>query len=468
MSLGLVLAAVVGSQSPASPSPSPEPSPAIGARATPQPGVARPGVPPSDPTLEDLYRSILPSPVDADAQMAPDAAGGQGVGAASDARDDGARDGLHLGRIQLTPAFDALYVRAEGALLDTAEPVEDRYFELRPHVGAEVPVSTGYARGSYEARIRRGSSFDIVESTTTHIGDLSLQLPLGGVAEMQASEHFARGVLETAEVDPGREYFFRLGRFTRHRHGLSLRLLPGGRADATVGGSLDVVRVDDQAAFFDHEQQAVSAQLGYEVRPALRAALGYAYTRIPFTVERPQAESHMHSTFGELRGEILPLTNGDVSVGYSSQTSPNAGPGGTRFTGLTAAGRLEKSFTPSSSVTLAGTRATRVSNFEQNAFYVTSAVEVILRAGLPWSLALEAGTGYHRNGYRTIAPSIDVPRRDDIRGWTLGLGRPLTRHAFVRADYRRERRDSNIDAFDTHSNVLTAQLGVGLFAAPLR
>ena len=418
--------------------------------------------------MEDLYLSILPPPIGDPEAVASEDPGGQTQGTASGVRDDGARDGLHLGRVQLNPALHALYVRAEGALLDTAEPVEDRYFELRPKVGAEVPISTGYARGSYEVRIRRGSSFDIVESTTTHIGDLSLQLPLGGVAEMLAAEHFARGILETAEVDPGREYFFRLGRFTRHRHSLGLHLLPGGRADAIVGGSLDVVELDDQSAFFDHEQQAVSVQLGYEVRPALRAALGYGYTRIPFTVERPQVESHLHSAFGELRGEILPLTNGALSIGYSSQTSPNAGPGGTRFTGLTAAGRLEKSFTPSSSLTLAGTRATRVSGFEQNAFYVTSAVEVILRAALPWSLALEAGAGYHRNGYRTLASSIGAPRRDEIRGWMLGLGRPLTRHAFMRADYRRERRDSNIDAFDSRSNVLTAQLGVGLFAAQPR
>jgi putative beta-barrel porin BBP2 len=462
ISLGLVLAAVVGSQAP--PSPSPEPSPPISARATPQPGVPSPVVPPSDPTLEDLYRSILPPPIGDPEPLAAEDPGGQAPGAAGVTRDDGARDGLYLGRVQLTPAFHALYVRAEGALLETAEPVEDRYYEMRPQIRAEMPVSTGFLRGGYQAGIRRGSSFDVVESTITHLADLSLDLPLGGIGEITGAEHFARGVLETAEVDPGREYFFRLGRFTRHRHSLGLRLLPGGRADVTAGGSLDVVRVDDQAAFFDHEQQAVSAQLGYEVTPALRAALGYGYTRIPFTVERPQAESHMHAAFGELRGEILPLTTGNVSVGYSSQTSPNAGPGGTRFTGLTASGSLEKSFTPSSSLTLAGTRATHASSFEQNAFYVTSAVAVLLRGGLPWSLALEAGAGYHRNSYRTVASSIGAQRRDEIRGWTLGLGRPVTRYALVRADYRRERRDSNIDAFDSRSNALTVQLGVGVFA----
>jgi putative beta-barrel porin BBP2 len=423
--------------------------------------------------VEDLYLSILPPAIGDPEAVVTEDRGGQAPGTAGDARDDGVRgggvlEGLYLGRVRLTPAFHLLYVRGEAALLDTAEPVEDRYFELRPKLGVEVPVSSGYANASYEARIRRGSSFDVVDSTTTHLGDLALLLPLGGVTELMAAEHFARGVLETSEVDPGREYFFRLGRFTRHRHSLGLRLLPGGRAEATVAGSLEVIGVEDQAAFFDYEKQTLSAQLGYELRPALRAALGYGYTRIPFTVERPEVESHWHSVYGELRGEILPLTNGDLSIGYSRQTSPNAGPGGTAYRGLIAAGRLEKSFTPSSSLTLTGTRATRVSGFEENAFYVTSAVEVILRAGLPWSLALEAGTGYHRNDYRTVASSIDVPRRDAIRGWTLGLGRPLTRYAFVRADYRRDRRDSNIDAFDSHSNVLTAQLGVGLFAAPLR
>ncbi len=172
--------------------------------------------------------------------------------------------------------------------------------------------------------------------------------------------------------------------------------------------------------------------------------------------------------FGELRGEVLPLTTGSVSVGYSTQTSPNAGPGGTRFTGLIASGRLEKSFTPSSSLALAVTRATNVSGFEENAFYVTNAVEVVLRAGLPWSLALQAGAGYHRNDYRTVASAIGAPRRDMIRGWTLGLGRPVTRYAFVRADYRRERRDSNIDSFDSPSNALTVQVGLGLFAAQPR
>jgi hypothetical protein len=443
LALAYLALAAAGVQSPASPSPSPEPSP--------------------ESTVEALYRSILPLGAgEADTQATSAAPADQEM-ATSAARDDGTGNGVRLGRVRLTPAFDALYVRAEGAFLSTAQPVEDRYYEMRPQLGAEMPVSTGFLRGSYQARIRRGSSFDFVESTITHVADVSLNVPLA-IGEITAAEHFAQGLLEITEVDPGREYFFRLGRFTRHRHSLGLRLVPGGRADIALGGSLDTVRVDDQAAFFDHQAQEVLAQIGYEATPALRASLGYA--RIPFTIERPQAESHGHSVSGELRGEILPLTTGHVSVGYTDETYPHAGPGGTRYTGLIAAGSLQKSFTPSSSLTLAGSRATNASNFEENGFYVANSVELRLGAGLPYSLAMQAGAGYHRNDYRMVASSIGAPRRDTIRGWSLGVGRQLTRHVFVRGDYRRERRDSNIDGFDSRFNALTLQLGLGLFAAP--
>lgn len=464
--LGLALAAAVSPAPKPAPSPSPTPSapPAVVAQSAPAPPPSQVQPPPAA-SVEDLYRSILPAPI-GDPALAPEA-GGQAPGAATAPGDDTARDGLYLGNVRIAPSVHLVYVDAEGAL-ETAAPVEDQYYELRPQLAADMPVSTGYVRGSYQASIRGGSSYDIVDSTTTHLADLSLELPLGSATEIVASEHYATGVLETAEVDPGREYFFRLGRYTRHRHSLGVRILPGGRADVTVGGSLDSVRVDDQAAFFDHEQQSLSAQLGYDVTPALRAALGYGYTHIPFTAERPEVESDLHSVFGTLRGEILPLTTGSLSVGYTTHTSPNAGPGGNRFTGVTASGQLEKSFTPSTSLTLTGTRATRVSAFEQNAFFVTSSVDLLLRAGLPWSLALQSGVGYHRNDYRTVASAIGVPRRDEIRGWTVGLGRPVTRHAFLRADYRRERRDSNIDGFDSRSNALTVQLGVGLFAARAR
>ena len=373
--------------------------------------------------------------------------------------------GLAIGRLVLTPRIDARLVRAEGAF-ETARPVEDRYFEIRPQVGAEAPVGPGFFRGSYRATVRRGSSFEIVESTTTHEGDLELEGGGGG---------HRRGERQRAlRARPPRDVGGRSGpRVLLPARPLSAggvsartaRLLPGGRADLTLAGSHDVIEVDEPAAFFDYERDVLGADVGYELAATLRATAGYSYTRIPFTAERPEAESSIHSAVVGLHGEILPLTTGDVNVGYTRHESPNAAPAGRLFTDWTASGRLEKSFTPSTTLTVAGSRSTQVSAFENNGFYVSNAFEILLRAGLPAELALRAGAGWHRNTYQTISALIGAPRRDGIRGWTVGLARPVTRRAFVRADYRRENRDSNIDPFDSYANSLTVEVGVGLFGA---
>ena len=66
---------------------------------------------------------------------------------------------------------------------------------------------------------------------------------------------------------------------------------------------------------------------------------------------------------------------------------------------------------------------------------------------LPLFLAARAAAGYQWNRYRTVAVGIDEPRRDEIFGWSVGLGRAFTRCAYLRSDYRWERRSSNLAAF---------------------
>ena len=54
-------------------------------------------------------------------------------------------------------------------------------------------------------------------------------------------------------------------------------------------------------------------------------------------------------------------------------------------------------------------------------------------------------------------------RRDDILGWSVGVERNLGWRGFVRADYRRDRRDSNLPGYDITTSGFMIQLGLGLF-----
>jgi hypothetical protein len=313
----------------------------------------------------------------------------------------------------------------------------------------------------YEARLRRGSTFDLVGSTT-HLANVSLFVPISRL-QTRATAHFARGVLETTEVDPGREYFFKLGHFTHKSLDLSLRTTTGSRFNLQGGLGLDVADLAADAGFLSHETWRASAGLRYELTPNAHASLVYAYGRVPQPPDRPEVASRSHGGVLTLAGELAPLLDVAVSLGYQQRETPQAGPGGRSYRGITVDGRIRKAFSRASSITLAMNRDTQVSAFETNAFYVSTAVRAELGLPLPFAVAFRGGAEYRWNDYKTVASEIGEPRADRVFGWTLGVGRPLTRWSYVRADYRHDRRRSNLTRLSTDLHGFTIQIGFGVF-----
>jgi hypothetical protein len=411
--------------------------------------------------IAQLYQKILPVP--------EQEAGGQVAGFGELATPKPAEEipeGWGLGNLRIRPSFAATYVDAETALL-TPQPVRDHYYQLQPSVGADLPFSTGRITASYEARIRKASAFEQLRETS-HLLDVGAEVPLGPSLMFLASEHHSRGLLETNEVDPGGEYFFRLGRFRRNLVAASLRLESGGRIDVETSGSINSVNVAEGAGFFDYQVRSVGGSMGYHVGANLRAVLGYSYEQVPAPDDRPLAVSTAHTIGATLTGEVLPLIEGDLRLSYREQKSPRAAPGGTRFRGLAGAMRLRKDFTRAARVAVAAGRSTPLSNFENNAFYVASSTDIEVTLPLPLELSAHGGAGYHWNDYRTVAAALGAPRKDRIFGWSAGLGRPVTRWGYLRADYRSDRRDSNLDAFDIRTKTITVQFGVGFFGSSER
>jgi hypothetical protein len=411
--------------------------------------------------VQDLYRGLLPA-----GATDPAAAPGLDASANDPGRTGVEAEGLQLGPFTLRPQVAAAYVDSETALLQTAEPVPDQYFELRPRLEAEVPIGTGRLQADYEARLRRDSSFAAVDETTTHVANAALEVPTGPSLVWRAGGHFASGLLETTEVDPGREYFFQLAPYERYDLSAGLRIETGSRLDLDFTGSGYRVDVDESSGFFDHRGWLGSAGIGVELGPRVRSVFSYTYEEIPVAhTDRPEARMEAHSVLVNAQGEILPLVTGFVSVGYRDQRNPSAGEGGERYQGLSANVRLQKEFSRSTTLQLAAGRSTPPSAFESNGFYVATYGLAELNLALPASVVALVGGGYHRNDYRVVSPEIGRPREDRITSWLAGLGRPITDWAFVRVDYRFERRDSNIDTFDTDAHNFTAQLGLRLYRA---
>jgi hypothetical protein len=422
--------------------------------------------PPPPPSSADLYRGLFP-PSASGTETGEDRRVGLTSGRPdaelpSERPPEERPEGLHVGGMTFKPSAALRYVDADVSLLDTPQTVRDRYAEARPALGFELPLRDGQLRLDYEARIRRYSSFEEVNHVS-HQANGHFELPVGTALTLRGSGHFARGLLESAEVDPGGEYFFHLGRFTRRQFGGGVRFRTGGRFDMDVAGGVDKVTVDEEAGFFDYERRSLSAAVGIEIGPQRRASVVYSFEQVPASPERPEAESRLHSISGAVEGEIMPLLNGRVSAGYARRESPRAPEGGQRFNGLTFGAQLTRDFGRSAHLFVSANRSTELSAFERNSFYIATSVRGIFTAPLPLSFALTAGGGYHVNVYSTAASAIGAPRRDVIVDWLAGVSRSLSRWAFVRADYRHDRRDSNLDFFDQRTHAFYAEVGFGFF-----
>jgi hypothetical protein len=331
----------------------------------------------------------------------------------------------------------------------------------------ELPLRDGRLRLDYEARLRRYSAFEQLNGVS-HQANAHVDYPIGPSLTVRGLGHFARGVLETAEVDPGGEYFFSLGHFTRRQFGGGARVHTGGPFDVDVAGMVDKVTVDEAAGFFGYERRTFTGGLGIAIGPERRSSLNYGFEQVPFLPERPEAESRVHTITGAVEGEIMPLLSGRAAAGYAWRESPQAAPGGQRFRGLTFGAQLTRDFGRSAHLVLSANRSTELSAFEHNAFYVVTSVLAVFTAPLPLSLSFSAGGGYHVNRYPTVATALGAPRRDEIVHWMAGIGRSISRWAFVRADYRHDRRDSNLDFYDQRTHAFYVELGLGFFGQASR
>jgi Putative beta-barrel porin 2 len=409
-------------------------------------------------SARELYGQLFPVPLEGSAAPPP---------TTEDFTGEGSPDGWRVGRLSVKPGLTASYVDADTLTGDAPEPVRDRYLQIGPSVELATPVGDGTVRASYEPRFRLFSSIPEV-GTTTHVVNSGLDLPLGTRVALQGNYHFSHGVLETREVDPGQEYFFDLGRFTRNDVWGTLAIDLGPRMIATVGAGWNDVDFSGSDQFFPYQETTVQAGFSYELGTDMKGTFEYVHHRVPPPDERPLVESTGDDLLVGVDGQIAPLLRGRIEVGYRHWSSPEAAAPGRSYSGLLAAVALQRQFAENSFLDLRAGRTTNLSAYLDNAFYVSTAVDGAVSTPIPLGLTARGALGYQWNTYEVQDASIGEPREDTIFGWAIGLGRILGPRTYVRADYRRDRRRSNITGYDVTTDGFIVQLGIGFAPSGVR
>jgi len=370
-------------------------------------------------------------------------------------------DGISVGRLVLRPYATVGYVDADILAFDTTEPTRARYLQVAPGVTATMPLMTGRFAAEYEPRMRFFSNIEEL-GTTSHFAGARYDFPLGSRTLVRVGHRYTRAVLETTIVDPGREYFYNLAPYHFNDTSLAARVEVGPSLNVDLDADFRWTRFDrENAGFFDYDAHTFGAGLGYDLRSDLRATVSYAYDAIPAPPQRPLAESRGHSVLATLAGQIGPLTSGTLTGGLRHQTNPLAVAGGESFTGFVLGGGLRRQMGYRSTLGLDLRRSADPSGFEDNPYYVNNQATLSLDVPIPFEMWLRGSLGYLRNSYPTVSATAGVKRRDEMWMWTVGVGRQLGTRTWIRADYRRESRTSNIPGLDITIDGFLIQLGIG-------
>jgi hypothetical protein len=408
------------------------------------------------PMTPDLYARLFPTGSTA-ARDAPEQT-------ATGSADRG--EGWALGRFLLRPYLNVSWVDADILAFDEPKPVRTHYLQVGPGVTASTPISSGTLAAEYEPRFRFFSNVPQA-SDTTHLAGVRLELPLGSRGLLRLGDRLTRATLETTVVDPGREYFYDLSRYTFNAATIAARIDLGPRLSAEGEGGwtyarYDHPRQDATGGLFGYDSRAVRAGIGYDLGGDARLVVSYTFEDVPPSADRAIVETTAHSVGATVNGDLGPLMTGTLNAGYRTQTSPAATGESRHYRGLVLSGALRRQLGRSTVIDLQLGRSTQLSAYEENAYYVDNNVALGLNFPLPFEVTGRGAVSLFRNDYPNDASKIDAPRRDQSFGWTLGLGRRIGQRAFLRADYRRDRRTSNVPGLDVTTYGFILQLGVGL------
>lgn len=484
-SLRLVLRKRAESKAPpplATPTPEAEATPSPSASPTPSP------VDPRDLDTADLYRRLFPSTGDA-ASVGP-----LGESTEMGSPQNWYSDFALLG-IQARPWVSVSYVDGKTTEVQTNTVTADSYWVIQPNLGLGFSPPFGAAHGSqwrvnYTPRFRRMLNLNLPR-LASHFFDAGIDQPVGSAGTIYGTYHFAKGVLETDEIDPGREYGIgrnrvidtSLERFRRNTLAVGVKF--DFVADTQVDVNVSRTKVEygndpgeerfvfGERAFFDYDSRTLNASLRRELGASRFVGLLFGVHDTPARNERKQVEGRGYSYGATLEGEIAALTTGRIQLGYRTQKNPNAGVGGRDYKDFAYAGQLVREVREGTTLGLGADRRLYLSAYQDNGFYVADSLRADLTTRLPFSVFLRGGAGLQTNRYRASPQLSEATRtfelrKDRLRSWTVGLTRSLTRWAFLRFDYTAERRDSNLDRFDIKTRSLTFQLGLGFFGKPGR
>ncbi len=401
---------------------------------------------------DELYFSLFPAPVRKQQTLF-------NVAAEEPLYSEEAPIGIRMGRFAVQPSIDASWVRGDNLLQATDAPFVDSGYMVRGRVTATLLESAHDFKLGYEARYRDFQDFTLKDKLT-HLIDVSSELELTPSTSVRVANHFVHGAFEAQEFDVGGEIVGSTDPFYRNFTEAVLALELSERFGAEISGNYNLVELEEGSTeFFDYNTRGFGGTFLYDLSP-LTSLLGeYVRSVTPEPHDRPIAGSVADMFLVGLRGELTPMLRGQIRGGYSTQrfdyaTVPQD------FSGFVADASLTRDFGEAAGLTVRAGRRTNPSAFDENGYYISNYGRVQFIAPFARNFRLTLTGAVFLNDY-PVPDANAVFRNDDIWSGGGGLAYFFTPLTFLSADYRYDKRSSNLDLYSYRSSALQIMVGFG-------
>jgi hypothetical protein len=390
------------------------------------------------------------------------------------------------------PSVELVFYHTDNLFLTPDGETDSNEFIVRPQFWFEIPTDRHYFSFKYRPQFRDVEEYDLGEQFS-HFVDIDGKFQGSPVFRVEVANRFARGVLETQEVDPDGELVVGLDPFMKNDFRLDFiweGKIQGfdfyGRWLTTDFDRDDPVSTEPMPAFLEQSSLTGGFEYFYKFTPLSRFFIGYEFTasdedfsdglqydstgQFPVggqTLGLASLDSDTNRLHLGFEGELGRTSTGRIMIGFKDVNFDNAPESVSDFTGMVADGTWTKAFTRFTKLELNVRRDENFSNFSGNAFYRANRVGFALTnqplgRKVFWTIA-----GYfQRNSY---PDPVDVGggemrhREDDTIVGRAEVGYFPIPHLNVKLNFQHQERQSNMpmNAFDFEENVVLFQLGLG-------
>jgi hypothetical protein len=325
----------------------------------------------------------------------------------------GGWDTFNLGKILIRPSARVSYLYESNLLnVPNSTASADHSFHLEPSIEAFLPVTRNGIRLGYTAAYRNYRNFEL-SRPLSHVVDADSRFDLTTLVSLSFREHFASSSLDSREYVPGREIVFSDAPFKRNDVAAQLDWTISSSDSLGLNGNWNKVSFDEIAPgtiatgeggeslstspFYDYDHYRTGGFYRREISQRTGLIFSGSYLRDLTRDTRNIANSKGFETLIGIDTALTPLTSGQFSIGYRGESFPGAPQ--QDFGGVVFRGLLQKEFTENMRISLAGSRSTNPSNFQSNAFYVTTGLGLVYAHELGPRITVTVSPAYQKNSY---------------------------------------------------------------------